>query len=188
MLEITSRVGGSKATLYNHFPSKEELFVECMFDMAENYLESAYCGLENSENDVTASLLEFGGKILRLICSPDLLAARRLMIAEAARSGIGKIFYEKICSHQKQLADFLSNAMRNNALRQDDALLAARQLSRLLEAEIFEPLLLCVSDGPPDETSITEASQRAVKLFMRAYRPDLAVPSDTTSANDMDKK
>ena len=32
MTEITTQVGGSKATVYSHFPSKEELFVECMID------------------------------------------------------------------------------------------------------------------------------------------------------------
>lgn len=31
MSEICTRVGGSKATLYNYFPSKEELFFEVMF-------------------------------------------------------------------------------------------------------------------------------------------------------------
>jgi len=30
MSEITAQVGGSKATLYRHFPSKEELFAECL--------------------------------------------------------------------------------------------------------------------------------------------------------------
>ena len=36
--EITAEVGGSKATIYNHFPSKEELFVECMLAAAKNYM------------------------------------------------------------------------------------------------------------------------------------------------------
>ena len=36
--EITAEVGGSKATIYSHFPSKEELFVECMLAAAENYV------------------------------------------------------------------------------------------------------------------------------------------------------
>ncbi len=38
MADITSEVGGSKATLYSHFPSKEELFVECMMAALENYM------------------------------------------------------------------------------------------------------------------------------------------------------
>ena len=38
MSEITAEVGGSKATIYSHFPSKEELFVECMMAAAENYM------------------------------------------------------------------------------------------------------------------------------------------------------
>ena len=34
MNEIASRVGGSKSTLYNYFPSKEDLFVATMMELA----------------------------------------------------------------------------------------------------------------------------------------------------------
>ena len=38
MAEISSRVGGSKATLYNYFPSKEELFLAVMELKAERHM------------------------------------------------------------------------------------------------------------------------------------------------------
>ena len=47
--EITAEVGGSKATIYSHFPSKEELFVECMMAAAENYMAGTLQASRRSE-------------------------------------------------------------------------------------------------------------------------------------------
>ena len=47
--EITAEVGGSKATIYSHFPSKEELFVECMLAAAENYMAGTLKHLDARE-------------------------------------------------------------------------------------------------------------------------------------------
>lgn len=174
MLEIAARAGSSKATLYNYFPSKEELFVECLFDMADDYLENAFSGLGIPETDLAPVLENFGRKTLRLLCSPDLLAARRLMITEAGRSGIGQLFYQKICIHLDHLAGFFAEAMTAGVLRQADPQLAARHLRALLEAEIYEPFLLCVHQSPPEEALIQRASEHAVGLFLRAYAPESA--------------
>ncbi|HAH0502049.1 TPA: helix-turn-helix transcriptional regulator, partial [Escherichia coli] len=38
--EINAIVGGSKSTIYSHFSSKEELFVECMSSETEQYIKS----------------------------------------------------------------------------------------------------------------------------------------------------
>jgi AcrR family transcriptional regulator len=136
MADITSQVGGSKATLYSHFPSKEELFVECMMAALENYME-----------------------------------VRRLMIAEAARSGTGKLFFDKIAALRSQISSFLAACMASGLIRRDDPDLAADHLGALLEAEILEPLLLHVREGAPDEEETTLAARRAVAAFLRAYAP-----------------
>ena len=40
MSDIRARIGGSKATLYNYFPSKEKLFFEVMYQAKELELGS----------------------------------------------------------------------------------------------------------------------------------------------------
>jgi len=170
MAAITSQVGGSKATLYNHFASKEVLFVECMMTAAENYLEGTLQHLNASRNPEIA-LREFGSRVLDLICSPEQLEMRRLMIAEAARSGTGKLFFDKITSLRARVAVYLAECMSSGTLRPDDPYLAADHLGALLEAEILEPLLLKVRDGSPDKSETALAAQRAVIAFLRAYTP-----------------
>src|SRR5579862_3565278 len=108
MAEITAQVGGSKATLYSHFPSKEELFVECMMAALENYMSETLKHLDASRRDPEAALQSFGTSVLNFICSPEQVEVRRLMIAEASRSGTGKLFFDKLSALRSKISSFLS--------------------------------------------------------------------------------
>ena len=169
--EITAEVGGSKATIYSHFPSKEELFVECMMAAAENYMAGTLKHLDASSVDPAVALFDFGKSFLNFICSAEQLEVRRLMIAEARRSGTGKLFFDKITVLRAHVSAFMSACMSSGTLRRDDPALAADHLGALLEAEIFEPLLLHVREGSPGEKEIVLAAKRAVAAFLRAYAP-----------------
>jgi AcrR family transcriptional regulator len=180
MAEIISQVGGSKATLYSHFPSKEELFVECMMAALENYMSDTLKHLDASRGDPEDALHNFGTSVLNFICSPEQVEVRRLMIAEAARSGTGKLFFDKIAALRSQVSSFLDACMASGMLRRDNPDLAADQLGALLEAEILEPLLLHVREAAPKEKETALAARRAVAAFLRAYGP--AVPPIAASA------
>ena len=169
MADITSQVGGSKATLYSRFPSKEELFVECMMAALENYMSDTRRHLDTCQSDPESALRNFGTSVLNFICSREQVEVRRLMIAEAARSGTGKLFFDKIAALRSQISSFLNLCMASGLLRRDDPDLAADHLGALLEAEILEPLLLHVREGAPDEEETALAARRAVAAFLRAY-------------------
>jgi AcrR family transcriptional regulator len=171
MADITTEVGGSKATLYSHFPSKEELFVECMMAALQNYMSDTLKHLDASRSDPQAALRNFGTSVLNFICSPEQVEVRRLMIAEAARSGTGKLFFDKLTALRAQISSFLDACMKSGMLRLDDPDLAADHLGALLEAEVLEPLLLNVRDAAPDEKETALAAGRAVAAFLRAYAP-----------------
>lgn len=93
------------------------------------------------------------------------------MIGEAARSGTGKLFFDKIAALRMHVSAFMSACMASGTLRRDDPALAADHLGALLEAEILEPLLLHVREGYPGEREIVLAARRAVAAFLRAYAP-----------------
>lgn len=172
--EITTEVGGSKATIYSHFPSKEELFVECMTAAAEDYITRTLALLDASETDPGAALRDFGASFLRFSSSSHAMEVRRLLVAEANRSGIGKLFFAKSIALRAHVAAFLSRFMASGALRADDAQLAASHLRALLEAEVIEPLLLRVREDAPNQPEILLAADRAVVAFLRAYAPAVA--------------
>ncbi|WKE67339.1 TetR/AcrR family transcriptional regulator [Gallaecimonas kandeliae] len=169
--EISAEVGGSKATIYNHFPSKEVLFVECMMAATEDYISSIIALLDQSEKDPEALLRNFGDSFLSFVASSRWVAVQRLLIAEADRSGIGKLFFAKLTALRGHVEVFLEQLMASGVLRRDDPRLAASHLRALLEAEILEPLLLQATEVAPGEQEIRQAADRAVTTFIRAYAP-----------------
>lgn len=171
MAEITGQVGGSKATLYSHFASKQELFVECVMEMLENYMSETLKYLDAAGSDPAPALIKFGASVLRFICSPEQVEVRRMVIAEAVRSGTGKLFFDKLAALRARVSAFLAECMSSGTLRREDPSLAADHFGALLEAEILEPLLLHVRDDSPSEEEIELAAKRAVAAFLRAYAP-----------------
>jgi AcrR family transcriptional regulator len=171
MAEIRAAVGGSKATIYSYFASKEELFVECVMSHMDDYMAGTLRHLEASPADAEAALLSFGASALKVICSPDHLEFRRLVIAEAARGGTGQRLFDKISSFKTRVSKFLSTCMATGIVRPDDPRLAAHHFAALLEAEILEPLLLRARENVPSYDEIRRAAKRAVDAFIRAYAP-----------------
>ena len=94
-----------------------------------------------------------------------------MVIAEAARSGTGKLFFDKLAALRAQVAAFLLECMSAGTLRKDDPELAADHLGALLEAEVLEPLLLHVRNDSPRQEEIERAAERAIATFLRAYAP-----------------
>jgi len=169
MSEIAARAGGSKATLYSYFPSKEELFAEVMMAAAEE----AIAGVEllKTSQPVRETLVRFGKHYLTAMLKPELLAVRRLAIHEGGRSNVGALFYERGPRLGWQaVADFLQQLTDAGQLRSCNAAIAAEHLRGLYEAELVE---LCLHGVPADTSprNIAKVVQRGVDVFMAAYGP-----------------
>jgi AcrR family transcriptional regulator len=169
MSEICSRVGGSKATLYKYFPSKEELFIEVMFISVEAEFEATHSCLDPNAENIEETLLQFGFRILTFGYSPRVLAGRRLMVAEAGRSNFGPEMFERGPERSKaEMAKFLRSAMTRGKLKKTDVKVATQHLYGLLDAEIHDRYMLC-----PKETisaaTIRKVVRRAIDVFMKAY-------------------
>lgn len=170
MAEISARVGGSKATLYGYFPSKEQLFVEVARSVGGRQLQPAFDDLSASaEGDEEGALRRFGEGLLGYISQPEAVAIQRMVIAESGHSAIGRLFFEagpKI-GHEA-IAGFLKRAMAGGRLRRADPMVATEQLLALLNAELVPRSLL----GLPVNTSkvnVRKIVGRAVGTFMAAY-------------------
>ena len=69
MSEITARVGGSKATLYSYFPSKEALFVEVMQRFGKAHIDGMFAELD-PDQDLRESLCKFGEQFVAFLSQP----------------------------------------------------------------------------------------------------------------------
>lgn len=179
MSEICARVGGSKATLYNYFASKDELFVATMLTSTEAEFAAAHLAIAPSANeDVAHSLRQFGESFLAFIYSPVIQVQRHLAIAESRRSELGRLLYERgVLRSHELITEFLQAAMALGKLRLADPQLAMQQLCALLEAELLERFLFQLL-GEVSAEQIKAVTARAIAAFMAIYGP----PADAGAA------
>jgi len=168
MSEISARLGGSKATLYNYFSSKEEIFIEVMRQQAGQQFELTFASLVEAD-DLRATLQRFGAMYLQAVLQPEIIAAKRLAFYHAERSKLGQMMYERgPKTAWTKVSEFLKTAMDRKQIRQADTWVAALQLRGLLEAEWMEVRMLGVVTGVT-EVKIRDSVGRAVDVFMLAY-------------------
>jgi AcrR family transcriptional regulator len=169
MSDIRERIGGSKATLYNYFPSKENLFFEVMLHAKDGGLENIAAALNPDAHDLKQELVQFGHKFLTILYAPDAIAFRRLAIAESRHSEIGKMTFARgMLAIEKQVAEFLKKRMKRGNLRTADPKIAAMHLLSMLESELLQRALLGVM-GPIKPGVVGGVARRAVEVFLFGY-------------------
>jgi len=171
MAEISARLGGSKGTLYNYFTSKEELFAAVVVELGQQLTGPMFDELEQSKDAQTAIRL-FALRLVRLLASAEALDFRRMLIAEGARCGIGKLAYDTVKKdYRGKFASFYRAQASAGVLREADPQRAAMHIEGLCSAGPIEHLLEGVIDHiPADELAATAES--AADVFLRAYLAD----------------
>lgn len=166
MATISTRVGGSKATLYNYFKSKEELFAAAMIDAIEDQGQGLIDLLDAADDDIESVLRRFGEAFLQLVTAPDALAINRTAVAEGANSKLGATLYERGPKRAwTEVARYIRQLQERDRIRPGDPYVAAGHLRGMLEAGVVEPLLW----GATIEQEPVAATKAAVDAFLRAY-------------------
>jgi AcrR family transcriptional regulator len=170
MSEIARQVGGSKATLYGYFPSKEALFFAATQAEGRESLLETFTELEHQgKGDLRESLLRAGTALVSFMGLESTSAAHRMILAESGRSDIGQLFYEQGPKQGLQLLSrALEAAMARGELRPAEPFVSAQHLHGLLSSEVqarwfhrvTEPLL------PSEAQAMAE---RAIDVFLYGY-------------------
>jgi AcrR family transcriptional regulator len=172
MAEIATRVGGSKATLYGYFPSKEALFMATIERLAEQFISPALAELEASTDDVRPALRRFGEQFLAFISTQESVATYRMVISQAAHSSMGQAFFEAgPVQIDAALAGYLSGAMSRGQLRKADADMAATHfLALLAHGEMWRHYFM--REVPVlTRPQIRRIVDRALDAFLTGYQP-----------------
>lgn len=171
MSEICRRVGGSKATIYNYFPSKELLFFEVMHQANESEFMAIHKALDHTADDIAEALRHFGERLLTFVYSPEVMAIRRLVLTNFGNSELGRNCYELGPKRSmKEVSEFLCAAMAKGKLLQCDSTVATLHLRGLLESELLDSFIFQIDEGVSPER-IKGIVGRAVTVFMAAYGP-----------------
>jgi len=168
MTAVAERVGGSKATLYRYFNSKEDLFVSLMLDAVVNDANVTFDLLKPSDN-LRQTLERFGARFLQSNLTETSISVRRNMFSEAWRSGIGEMLYDRGAKRLwSRMADFIEREMDAGRLRRVDPWVASMHLRGMLEADkINRAIIGAAVDARPRH--LREHAAKAVDAFLRAY-------------------
>ena len=172
MDHIAARAEVSKATIYNHFHDKKELFLACIRQQTREKREALAALLGSPSGDVEQDLQRFGEALMRLLTTRDTLALRRIILADTQRfPELGQALYDEgPLAMRHRLAAYLQEQADAGTLRLEDAKLAAHQFMLLCQGDLYLPVEYGVVRDPPDER-IRETVHGAVRTFLSAYGP-----------------
>jgi AcrR family transcriptional regulator len=171
MAALSERIGGSKATLYGYFPSKEDLLravLNCeVAKDADNVIRDF-----PTKDDLRESLIVLGTAYLNKRMSPFPLANIRMIANQPAGSTMGKDFYLNVVRPNfHRLADKFEELMDQGRLKRADPEVMMMHWKGLCDWDFFEQRLLGVIDGP-DPAKVKKAATLAADAFLKLYGND----------------
>ncbi len=171
MSKISSKLGGSKATLYNYFSSKEELFFEVISiaNAQESDFVHQIIDTKNETLDIHTQLYEFGKRFLNFVYSQKMVEIRRLTISQSEITNLGRITYKnRVLKSREIFSKYLEKAIKFNKIKKTDTNIAAIHFFGLLESELMYPFLFQV-DTDFSKKYMDEIAVRAIDIFILAY-------------------
>ena len=171
MAAISERLGGSKATLYGYFCSKEDLLravLQCQvageFDRRmEEFHEPA---------DLRNALINLGIAYHRKRLSSLPVANIRAIVNQPPCSTMGKDFYENVIRPAFQrMADRFEQLMDRGRLKRADPWTAIMHWKGLNDWDLFERRMIGAISGP-DDVDIKKIATEAADAFLKLYGVD----------------
>jgi TetR/AcrR family transcriptional repressor of mexJK operon len=169
-MEMVARQASvSKATLYAHVSSKEDLFTAVVVDEAKRVTDEVWRIVPDS-NDVAAVLRRMAEKFVDIFLSEQTMFLQRAVIGVVSRfPAIGvRIFDSGPKVLNERLARFLAEAHDRGLLNVPDATLAAVQFLSVVRGDLdIRGLLLPAA--PPSRAEIEDQIESGIDLFLRYY-------------------
>ncbi|TVU72912.1 MULTISPECIES: TetR/AcrR family transcriptional regulator [Cobetia] len=172
--DIARDAGGSLATLYRNFGSKEGLFLAVMQQEAKSVW--ALMDQQVSDGSRPAQALErFGMAILSLALQPRLIRLLRGLAFESGRTPeLGRLFLENGPDVTRQrLADYLSQQVKKGTLPASGLGTQPLNAANMLMGMLLSPLHIDALLGRPDRTDSMEIHrphvQRCVRVFVAGF-------------------
>jgi TetR/AcrR family transcriptional regulator, regulator of autoinduction and epiphytic fitness len=163
--KVAARAEVSKRTLYNHFPSKDELFGAILHVLWESSASELQRPFEPARPVREQLLALLQGK-LAMLGDDNFLALARVAIAAGLHSPErAREMVARIGEKDGGLLDWMRAAQKHGALKDGDAAQAVKQLESLVKGVAFWPQ---VAMGQPRLTGPAQKklAQATVDLFL----------------------
>ena len=166
--KVAARAEVSKRTLYNHFPSKDELFaaiLHILWESSASALQRAY----EPARPVREQLLELLHGKLAMLADDNFLALARVAIAAGLHSPErAQEMVARLGEKDGGLVDWIRAAQKHGALKAGDATQAYKQLESLVKGVAFWPQ---VAMGQPvlNARAQKQLANATADLFLSQY-------------------
>jgi AcrR family transcriptional regulator len=166
---ILDQSGGSKATLYSYFPTKDDLFRAVTDAVVENDRQPEL----DAHDDMFVTLKAFAEQRLNVIFSPSHRALLRVVIAERQKfPDLARTYHETGPRRSRELlAAYLTDLDAEGKLAIDDPSTAAGFFIGMLSHEWYSRSLL-LDEVPPTPEVARQRAELVARLFVNAYRKD----------------
>ncbi|CAA7612592.1 TetR/AcrR family transcriptional regulator [Magnetospirillum sp. SS-4] len=166
MDSVAARAGVSKATVYAHFDSKDQLFAAVIrrrCDKSEAFV------LADRTLDARAALTLIGRRLMDLLLSPEALAMYRVVVSESLRQPeLAQAFYDSGPGAGKaQIAAIIAELIRRGELAAVDPRRASDQFVGMLRTDYFMRTLLGLTQ--PEGSRVDDVIDDAVETMLRAW-------------------
>lgn len=180
MEELIQRVGGSKASLYRYFGSKEGLFEQMVSEGCARFLRDVAIPTDLADGDLEETLYAFGLRFFNLYSEPQRVHLLRAIIAEAPRfPALAQLFYENGPQRARKLfSRFFADCHAQRLIEAPDPDFAAIHFITLVKGHCQFRSLLGLSPLALD-LSPEDFIRRSVRLFLDGRRPPSAAPDKT---------
>jgi len=176
MAVISENLGGSKATLYGYFPSKEELLravLDCQVATDADRVVQDF----PATDDLRDSLILLGSAYLNKRMSSLPITNIRMVANQPAGSTMGKDFYNNIIHPAfERLIEKFTALIEEGKLKRADPEVVTMHWKGLCDWDLFERRLLGAIDGP-DPKVIKKVATLAADAFLKLYGVDEDVPT-----------
>lgn len=171
MALLSERLGGSKATLYGYFPSKEDLLravINCEIASEFDRIMHEF----HEDSDLRAGFIELGIAYHNKRLSSLPVANIRSIVNQPAESTLGKEFYETIIKpHFEEVARQFELLMDQGRLRRADPWVMLMHWKGLNDWDFFERRLIGAIAGPED-VDVVKVATLAADAFLKLYGTD----------------
>lgn len=163
--DIVGRAGGSRATIYEEFGSKEGLFAAIVAEI----LESMH-GQQPVDSPPEVALRSIATAYMERLMDPDSLALFRVIVGECAHMReLGRaVFKAGPEAGARSLAERLHRWTMTGELTLEDPDAAARQFIGMIEGDLHRRAVMW--DHIPSEAEIAANIDLAVQLFLDGAR------------------
>ncbi|WP_445570793.1 TetR/AcrR family transcriptional regulator [Pseudomonas sp. E102] len=169
MDKIAATAGVSKRTVYNHFPSKEELFAEIL-NRLWNSITAEQDMPYSPQTPLREQLQTLLQAKLQLLANENFLDLARIAIAATIHSPErAQDMVSRMGQREEGLAAWIRQAQADGRLKPVEPAFAAQQMHGLLKTFAFWPQ---VSMGQPNLTQEeqTHVIESALDMFLNRYQ------------------